>query len=42
LTQEEFFLWLGKRLVYVTLRYGDPLEEDVRGKDQMSWSVEHR
>jgi len=41
LTQEEFFLWLGKRLVYVTLRYRDLLE-DVTGKEQMSWSVEHR
>jgi len=42
LTQEEFFLWLGKRLIYVTLRYGGLLEEDVTGKEQMSWSVEHR
>jgi len=38
--QGEFFLWLGKRLVYMTLR--GPLEEDVRGKEQMSWTVEHK
>jgi len=28
--------------ISLTLRYRGLLEEDVRGKEKMSWSVEHR